>query len=68
MQAQSPKGPGFPRREPSVNTTAVPSPQLSRIPPIISLDICSCSPVLDLEDPRIFQYSGFCLLGCNDSK
>ena len=61
-QAPAPQGLGSPRQEPSVKTTAIPSSQLSRMPPNISLGNSSWSPVLDFEEPRILQYSGFCYL------
>ena len=41
IHAPAPHGPGFPKQEPSVNTIAVLSSQLSMLLPIISLDITS---------------------------
>ena len=40
-RAPAPQGPGFPRQEPSVKTTAVSASQLSRIPPIMYHDLSS---------------------------
>ena len=53
-----PHGPGLPKHEPSVKATAVSRSHVSNSPSIISLDSISCSPDLDLDDPKQFQYSG----------
>ena len=66
-QAPAPHGPGFPKHEPSVKATAVSRSHGSNSPSIISLDSISCSPDLDLDDPKQFQYSGLDLDGCKDS-
>ena len=57
MHAPAPHGPGLPKHDPSVKQTVVSVLQL----PIISvrrfLDNLSCSVVLDLDDPKVSQYS-----------
>ena len=68
LHAPAPHGPGLPKHDLSVKQTVVSVLQL----PIISvrrfLDNLSCSVVLDLDDPKVSQYSGFFLLGCRESK